>query len=157
MPEDPLALPKRLLRIRQQAARLAELRCLEAVARLERATRDERAARTSLEQAEQAVRGRARSVRLVEEVRASQQQIDRLAQELRQVLAAADAARSEYSAAVQHRRQADAEVDVLEKLLDRRRDELRRRLDQRKQQFADEWIMRRWMAPDAAREGSPPC
>lgn len=147
-----IALPKRLLRIKRQAARLAELQCLRAAARLEQAVQAERTAQAELVAADEALRERCRRMRLVEEVHASRHEIHRLSTEIRRLQAEVAAARTAYQAAVSDRRQADAEVEVLEKLLEKRLDELHRKLEQRKQQFADEWTMRRWTGHDAGRQ-----
>jgi flagellar biosynthesis chaperone FliJ len=144
-----IALPKRLLRIRRQAARLAELRCIRAAAELQRVVQAEQAAQARIVAAETSLRERCRSMRLVEEMHASRHEIDRLTREVRQLQDRLEVVRADYEAAVTERRKADGEVEVLEKLLERRLDELHRKTEQRKQQFADEWTMRRWNGGDA--------
>lgn len=151
MNRSAVALPKRLLRIKRQAARLAELQCIRAAARLEQAVQAERAAQAELAAADHALRERCRRMRLVEEVHASRHEIQRLSAETRRRQEEVAADRTAYQAAVSERRKADAEVEVLEKLLERRLDELHRKLEQRKQHFADEWTMRRWTGNDADR------
>jgi len=149
-----VALPKRLLRIKRQAARLAELQCMRAAARLEQAVQAERAAQLELVAADEALRERCRRMRLVEEVHASRHEIQRLSIEIRRLHTEVEQSRAAYHAAVSARRKADGEVEVLEKLLEKRLDELHRKLEQRKQQFADEWTMRRWTGNDAGRQES---
>lgn len=151
MNRSAVALPKRLLRIKRQSARLAELRCMRAAAHLEQTVQAERAMQAQLVAADEALRERCRQMRLVEEVDASRHEIQRLSAEIRRLQADVETARAAYQAAVSERRKADAEVEVLEKLLERRLDELHRKLEQRKQQFADEWTMRRWTGNDAGR------
>lgn len=143
-----IALPKRLLRIKRQAARLAELRCIRVAAELQRVVQAEQAAQARMVAAEGSLRERCRSMRLVEEVHASRHEIERLTGEVRQLQERIEAVRADYQAAVAERRKADGEVEVLEKLLERRQDELHRKTEQRKQQFADEWTMRRWNGGD---------
>lgn len=144
------ALPKRLLRIKRQTARLAELRCLRAAARLQEAVQTEAAAQVRMASADESLRTRCRSMRLIEEVHASRHEIQRITEEIRQLQATIEIARADYQSAIAERRKADGEVEVLEKLLDRRLEEQARRLEQRKQQFADEWTMRRWNGGDPA-------
>jgi hypothetical protein len=149
VPQASITLPKRLLRIKRQAARLAELRCIRAAAHLQQTMQAEAAAQARIAGAEESLRTRCRTLRLVEEVHASRHEIQRLALEIRQLQANIEAARADYQSAVTERRKADGEVEVLEKLLERRMDELRHKAEQRKQQFADEWTMRRWNGSDA--------
>lgn len=89
-------------------------------------------------------------MRLVEEWHASRNQIQALSQEVSRLQTAVAAAKAAYQTAVTERTRADAEVEVLEKLLERRREEFQRKLEQRKQQFADEWTMRRWTGGEVA-------
>jgi hypothetical protein len=141
--KSAIALPKRLLRIKRQTARLAELNCLRAAAQLQQAVQAEQAAQARLTEAEASLRERCHELRLIEEVHASRHQIQRITQ------ANIEIARAAYQSAINERRHADAEVEVMEKLLERRQDELHRKMEQRKQQFADEWTMRKWTGSDA--------
>lgn len=150
MNQTSIALPRRLLRIKRQAARLAELRCLRAATRLQEAVNAELAAQGRMVSAEESLRARCRSLRLMEQVHASRHEIQRITAEISQLQATIAAARADYQSAIAERRKADGEVEVLEKLLDRRLEEQSRRLEQRKQQFADEWTMRRWNVGDSA-------
>lgn len=152
MNQSTVALPKRLLRIKRQTARLAELRCVRAAAYLEQAVQAERDAQKLLEAADESLRSRCRQMRLVEEVHASRHEIQHLTAEIRRLHITVESARAEYHAAIEERRRTDAEVEVLEKLLERRLAEFHRKLEQRKQQFADEWTMRRWNGSDADRQ-----
>lgn len=154
MNQSALALPKRLLRIRRQTARLAELRCIRAAAQLEQAVQAERAAQVRLTAADQLLRERCRQMRLVEELQASRHQIQAFSQEVSRLQSAITAARTAYQTAIVERTKADAEVEVLEKLLERRLEEVQRKLEQRKQLFADEWTMRRWNSGDVAPQES---
>lgn len=154
MRSPAIALPKRLLRIKRQTARLAEMRCLRAAGQLEQAVQAEQAGRRMLDDADASLRERCRKMRLVEEVHASRHEIQRLTQRVQQLAAAAVQARQAYQAAMAEQQRAEAEVEVLEKLLEQRMEELRRKSEQRKQQFADEWTMRRWNGSDRDRQES---
>jgi len=143
------ALPKRLLRIKRQAARLAELHCLRAAAHLQQVVQAEQAVQARIAEAAVLLRERCRELRLIEEVHASRHEIQRFTLEVQQLQAAIAVARANYQSAIAERRHADGEVDMLEKLLERRLEELHRKTEQRKQQFADEWTMRRWTGSDA--------
>jgi hypothetical protein len=147
--KSAIALPKRLLRIKRQTARLAELNCLRAAAQLQQAVQAEQAAQVRLTEAEASLRERCHELRLIEEIHASRHQIQRITQEIKQLQANIEIARAAYQSAINERRHADAEVEVMEKLLERRQDELHRKMEQRKQQFADEWTMRKWTGSDA--------
>jgi hypothetical protein len=147
-----IALPKRLLRIKRQAARLAELRCMRAAAHLQQLVQAEEATRNRLTEAEASMRERCREFRLIEEVHASRHQIQRITDEIKKLQADIETARADYQSAIAERRKADGEVEVLEKLLERRLDEMHRKLEQRKQQFADEWTMRRWTGNDTVEQ-----
>jgi len=152
MNQSSVALPKRLLRIRRQTARLAELRCMRAAAQLEQAVQAEKSKLAEINSADQQFRSRCLNLKLVEEVYASQREMQKLDTELRACGDALAAARTEYETAVKERTTADGEVEVLEKLLERRLEELARKAERRKQQFADEWTMRRWTGTDADRQ-----
>jgi hypothetical protein len=149
MDQAAIALPKRLLRIKRQAARLADLNCLRASAQLQQVVQAEQVAQDRMSVAEALLRERCLELRLIEEVHASRHEIQGLAQEIKQLQAKIETARAAYQAALNERRHADAEVEVMEKLLERRQEELHRKLEQRKQQFADEWTMRKWTGSDA--------
>ena len=152
MNQSSIALPKRLLRVKQQTARLAELRCIRAAAAVQQAVRAEQATRESVDTAAESFRARCLELRLVEEVHASRNEMQQLEERLGECLTALESARSEYEAALKHRTRADAEVEVLEKLLERKIEEIDRKAEQRKQQFADEWTMRQWTGTDYDRQ-----
>ncbi|MBL8848422.1 MAG: hypothetical protein JNG89_02010 [Planctomycetaceae bacterium] len=154
MRSPAVALPKRLLRIKRQTARLAEMRCIRAAAQLEQAVQAERSGQRLLDDAEASLRERCLRMRLVEEVHASRHEIQRLTERVQQLQIAAAEARQAYQSAMAEQQKAEAEVEVLEKLLQQRLDELRHKAEQRKQQFADEWTMRRWNGGDADRQES---
>lgn len=152
MNQSSVALPKRLLRIRRQTARLAELRCIRAAAQLEQAVQAEQATRASVDAAAQEFRDRCRNLRTIEELHASRNQIQRLESRLNDCLQALASARTEYDDAIKERAAADGEVEVLERLLERRLAEIHHKAEQRKQQFADEWTLRNWNGSDAERQ-----
>lgn len=152
MNQSSVALPKRLLRIKRQTARLAELRCIRAAAQLEQAVQAEQASRASVDAAAREFRDRCRNLRMIEEVHASRNQIQRLESRLNDCLKALASARTEYDDAVKDRAKADGEVEVLERLLERRLEEIHHKAEQRKQQFADEWTLRNWNGPEAGRQ-----
>ena len=125
---------------------------MRAAAQLEQAVQAERTGQRMLDDADAALRERCRRMRLVEEVHASRHEIERLTQRVRQLQDAAEESRKAYQAAMAEQQKAEAEVEVLEKLLEQRVAEFRQKAEHRKQQFADEWTMRRWTGGGADRQ-----
>lgn len=146
------ALPKRLLRIKRQSARLAELQTLQAATAFRRAQTAADAEHCRLEQASGDMASRIRTITPVETLQAAAVEIETLIAECSRLDAVAAEAGETYRSAVAQRRKLEAEIDSLEELLARRELVLRKQDDQQRQQHADDWTLRQWN--DVETEGS---
>jgi hypothetical protein len=148
------ALPNRLLRVKRQAARLAELQTLQAAAEFRRAREAAAAARRDVQSAGEDLESRIRHGLPIATLEAAGAEMERLLEKCVRRDAAVSTAGAAYRAAVEHRRQVDAEIDMLEELLARRLAVLRKQDEQQRQQAADDWTLRRWSG--ATTEGTEP-
>ncbi len=146
------ALPKRLLRIKRQSARLAELQTLQAATAFRLARAEADAERRRLEQASEGMASRLRRITPVETLQAAAGEIESLISECGRLDAVATEAGESYRAAVAQRRKLDAEIESLEELLSRSEAALRKQDEQHRQRFADDWTLRQWN--DLETEGS---
>jgi hypothetical protein len=146
------ALPKRLLRIKRQSARLAELQTLQAATAFRRAQGAADAERLRLKQASADMATRIRKVTPVETLQAAAVEIETLIAGCSRLDSVAAEAGEAYRAAIAQRRKLDGEIESLEELLARREFVLRKQDEQQRQQHADDWTLRHWN--DVETEGS---
>lgn len=138
------ALPKRLLRVKRQAARLAELQTLQAAALFRRAQDAAAAARIDVQQASAELESRVGRALPLQTLQAAAAHIELLMEECVRRDAVVSTTGAAYRAAVEHRRRIDADIDMLEELLARRTAVLRRQDEQQRQIASDDWTLRRW-------------
>lgn len=147
-------LPNRLLRVKRQAARLAELQALQAAAEFHRAQESAAAARREVQRASEDLEARFKQALPLQTLQAAGAEIERLLEECVRCDAIVSTTGAAYRAAVEHRRRIDAEIDMLEELLARRLAVIRKQDEQQRQQTADDWTLRQWTAQET--KGSEP-
>ena len=147
-------LPNRLLRVKRQAARLAELQALQAAAEFRRAQAAAAEARSDVQRAGEDLESRVKEGVPIETLEAAAHQIERLLEACMRRDAIVSASGAAYRAAVEHRRRIEADIEMLEELLARRLTVIRKQDEQHRQQTADDWTLRRWTAHET--KGSEP-